>query len=167
MASCQVAYNSSVTVSEYIPETGTGLATSQASRTVTHNAFDTVTTLTTGGSPDVTTVVSFNKAMSGGAATIDLTSLTGTNGATISASGLKLRILKAIAKSTNANVVTISDGASNGYTWCGSSWSLALKPGAQVLLYDSGQGDAVSGSVKTIDLAGTLAQSVDFIMVFG
>jgi len=97
--------------------------------------------------------------LSGGAATIDLTSFTCLDGRVVSFSGLKIRTIKIKHNSANTHLVTVTKGASSGFTGFGAAYSEVIPIGGETVKYDGGNGTAVSGSVKTLDLAGTLAES--------
>ena len=102
---------------------------------------------------------------SGGAATINLASLTGVNGAAQDLTGKKIRWLK--LKNTGSNTVTISKGASNGYTGFGSAFSLEIKGGGEATIYCAGNGVAVAAGVRTLELAGTGTDSFSFAVGAG
>ncbi len=99
--SLSVTYDSTVTVEETL--TGNAPFATSAKKKVTHDQFDTSTTLNAGSTPPATTFAAFQKALSSGTATIDLTSVTGTNGATVNFTGLKLQLVKIRNPATNAN----------------------------------------------------------------
>jgi len=126
-------------------------------------------TLTGATTPPATKHAAKLVALVAGAATIDLTALPswGANGATEDMSGLKLQILRAKATAANANPVTISFGAANSYDAFGAAWSIDLKAGQEVTLYGNDATPDVDGTHKTIDLAGTLTQSIEIELVFG
>lgn len=126
-------------------------------------------TLTSVTTPPVTKHAAKLVALVAGAATIDLTALTawGANGAAEDMSGLKLQIMRLKATAANANPITITAGASNGYEAFGAAWSLALSGGQEVTLYGFDKTPDVAGGAKTIDLAGTLTQSIEIEVVFG
>lgn len=138
-----------------------------ANKRVTHNQLNQTETLGAATTPPATTVAAFNKALSTGTASIDFTSLTGTNGATVSASGLKLQAALIKATAGNANPITIADGASNGYGGWGADFCVALTAGQWVLLFGDDSTTDVDGTHKVWDLTGTGSQSADFILVFG
>lgn len=69
---------------------------------VTHNQFNVSTTLTAVTSPAVTKTASFAQALTAGAATIDFTALTGTNGATVTGNGLRIISILMTAPATNS-----------------------------------------------------------------
>jgi hypothetical protein len=106
-------------------------------------------------------------ALVAGAKTLDLTALTDAVLGTVDFSGLKLRLLHAVATSGNTAAISIAPGASNGYTgWVGSS-GLLLQPGDSRGPDLFTGGIAIDGTHKTIDLAGTGTESVTLIMGFG
>ena len=61
---------------------------------VTHTGFNTSATLTSSSSPAASKVAAFQQSLSTGTATVDLTSLTGTNGASVDGTGLMVQIIK-------------------------------------------------------------------------
>lgn len=110
------------------------------------------------------------KAMSGGAATLDLTAMSNdSDGATINFSGLKVQAIMLTNPSTNANKITATQGASNGYglNAAGDSWTLVLDPGQSAILYLNDTAPDVGGSAKTIDISGTSAQVLNIGVVAG
>ncbi len=151
-----------------IPDAATG----QNSQ-VTHNAWSTnKLALSASSTPAAVLNANFNKALSSGAATVDLTALPGTNNATVSGSGYQVRQIKVQAPKTNANPITIAAGGSNGYNLMGSGWTLILKPGAEVLIGAQSGADigapTISSSAKTIGLSGTgSSDSLNFVIVMG
>lgn len=160
-----VTYASTVTVEETL---ATNIpAAAAANRKVTHTLFNTSASLTSATTVPVTQVAAFEQSLTDGAATIDLTSLTGTNGSTVAMTGLKVQILKLKAKSTNANVITASEGASNGYELAGDGWKVALAAGQEVTIYGNDAAPDVASGAKTIDLAGTGTQTLEVMIVAG
>jgi len=133
---------------------------------VTHNLED-VIKLHSGSTPDAELVYSGNVALTIGAATLDLKDITNAEGDTIVTEGKTIRAIKVKATSTNANALTLTEGASNGYELFGDGWTIALEAGDHFLAYLGSNAPAISDTVKTIDLSGTGAQSVDVIIVFG
>lgn len=162
-----VTYQANVTVVETIANNDDGLSTTAAQKQVTYNAFNTSKTLNASSSPAATTHAAFTAALSGGALTVDLTSLTGTNGATVSMSGLKVQVLRCKAPTSNANPITITPGASNGYDICGADFSVTLSPGQEVTIYGNDATPDVAGTDKTLDLAGTGSQELEMEIVAG
>ncbi|KKK95666.1 hypothetical protein LCGC14_2670530, partial [marine sediment metagenome] len=98
----EVTYAANCTVVEEL--TGNTDSLSAADKEVTHSQFNTSDTLNAGSTPPATKVAAFVQALTAGTATIDLTALIGTNGATVDGSGLKVQVLK--MKNLGANVMS-------------------------------------------------------------
>lgn len=111
-----------------------------------------------GTTPAVTAAALQTFSFTAGAVTIDLTSLTGMNGAAVSLSALKGRGVVIYNPVGNASI-TVAKGASNGYTGLGSAFSIVIPAGGWFVFYDGGNGVAVSGSDKTLDVTGSGVQS--------
>jgi hypothetical protein len=73
------------------------------------------TTYTSSSSVPVTKIASGTATLSGGALTIDLTSLTGLAGEAITFSGLKVQFAFFRNPTSSANNITVGRGATNGY----------------------------------------------------
>lgn len=135
---------------------------------ITHAISDLSLALTGSSSPPVSKIAEGRKAMSGGAGTIDFSAIAGANGATQDMTGLKLRFAIFRNPSTNTGSISIVDGASNGYNIFGdSSGSETLLVGQWLIRYFAGNADAVASGDKTIDIAGTGTESLDYWLVFG
>lgn len=147
-----VSYAATLTLAE---TPSLGVPAAAANQTVTQNGFNTALNLTASTSPNVKKAVAATVTLTSGAATIDLTSLVGVGGGAVSLSGSKGRFFRFKAPSGNGAGITVSKGASNGFTGLGSAFSVLIPPGGEFTWYDGGNGTAVSGSVKTLDLAGT------------
>lgn len=160
MPSVQVVYRSATDITEVFDAGDANGGTTTA-------PFSTGTTLQSTTTPAVSEAGFCTQALSGGAATIDLTSLTTSRGRAMNFTGVKIRTFRAKNPSTNTGTITIAKGASNGYTGFGSSFSIALKPGEEMSFYDGGNGVAVSSTVKTLDLAGTGSESLQFAVSGG
>lgn len=133
---------------------------------LTHTAFNKQQTL---GSSTVAISKCWvtSKAMSGGAATIDLTSLTDATQTGLDLTGLKVQAVFFGNPSTNANAITITVGASNGHTLKGAAWKSILQPGQWEVWFGNEASPDVSASVKTWDLSGTAAQALDISLIAG
>lgn len=158
-----VSYASQLTIAQTFDTTAAPASTGGGA-TITHDQWNTtVTTAATASSgiPEICTkCASFSQALSSGTATIDLTSLTGTNGAAVTFNGLKVQFARFQNPSSNANAITITEGASNGYELGGSSFSWILQPGQEITIRGYEATPEVSASTKTIDLSGTGAQAL-------
>lgn len=162
-----VSYQTNCTVSQTLDSTYNPAA-SGGGATITHNGYNTdVSANSSSASYPVSKTAVFSKALSGGAATIDLTSLTGTNGASVDFSTLKVQFFKFKNPSTNANSITVTYGASNPYLLGGSGFKWILTPGAEIqgMCYE-GSPD-VDSTHKTIDLSGTGSQTLQVTLVAG
>ncbi len=126
--------------------------------TVTHNGWDTAATLNAGSTPPFTTVCQFTKALASGAATIDLTGVPTTNGATANLTGLKVQMAR--FQNPSANNITVSFGAANSYNLLGAAFVIVVHPGAEVICRMVDTAPDVASGAKNIDLSGTLAQTL-------
>ena len=81
--------------------------------------------------------------------------------------GLKLQYFY-FSNTTGNAVMTISDGASNGYNVFGdASGQVTIDDGCAVAGWMNDKLADVASGVKTIDLAGTGTESIDIMLVFG
>jgi len=161
--SVSAQYGSTLRVTETLPD---ALLSSTGNK-VLHNGLDSEETFNATTTVPATTVSSFNKTMSSGAATIDLRALTGVNGAAIDGNGLKVQCAKFRNKTTNANNITIVGGASNGFLIFGTAGTITLPPGGEILLYLKDQSSDIDATHKTIDISGTGSQVLECLIVMG
>ncbi len=148
--------------------TGTFISSGDATLTTALSSESLV--LNAGTTPPVTKIASGSKALSSGSGTLDLTSLPGlTADETVTMLGLKVQFLILRNKSTNANVMTVSKGASNGYglNAAGGSWSIPLDPNAIAIYRIPDSAPDVASGARTIDIAGTGSQELEYIVVAG
>ena len=164
--SVALTYLTNLTVSEELPNNTDSFAAA-SNRTVSHTNFNKSATLSASTSPAATKVAAFQQALTVGAATIDLTALVGTNGAAVTGATLKVQAVKFSAPATNANAITVTAGAVNGYDLAGTGWSVELKPGMEVVLFGNNATPAIGASDCAIDLAGTGSQVLNCIIVMG
>ena len=158
-------YLSNVTVNETLT---TGVPAANASNAIiVHDQYNSNQALTATSTVPVTKVAAFEQDLTGGAATIDLTSLTGANGVTVDGTGLKVQVIKFIAKAANANVLYVDVGASNGYDLLGASMYLGLQPGQEITIYGNDATPDIATADKTLDLTGTGTQGLKVIVVMG
>jgi hypothetical protein len=145
-----------ITATEVIADAS--LATS--GRSVQHTAFDESVT------PDPATIISNHLyALTTGAATIDLRALRTVGGGEADGNGLKLQAF--YFKNLGANPMTITQGASNPYLPFGTSGSVVVQPGGGFTLFYNDASADVSGTVKTIDVAGTGSQTFEAGFILG
>lgn len=166
--SVTVTWANEVTVKETL---STGV-TGASNPIINHNAFNApksgeseISTLTASTTPAAAKVAEGNLALTAGAYTIDLTNLTGTNGASVTFNGLTVRNI--LIRNKGAASMTFAKGASNGYPGFGSSFSVTIPPGGVMSIYNHTLSSAVGGSAKTIDVTGTGTQTFDIIVTAG
>lgn len=160
----QVSYVSRVSVIQTL----TGDYVNPDDATVTTDQLSESATYTAGTDVPVTKHAAFQQALTAGAATIDLTALPGLTGdETVDGTGLKVQVAKFRNLSTNANDITVTEGASNGYELLGSAFTFILKPGQSLTLFlDDAAPDIASGA-RTIDVSGTGTQELECHFVMG
>lgn len=143
-----------------------GLASAQS---VLHNAFNKSGTLNAESSVPATTIVSFEQALTAGAAEIDLTSLPGTNGDTVSFNGLKVQLCMFRGKAGNANPITVQPdtGGTDDYEMMGAAFKAVVEAEQQVMFFGNNAAPDVGATDKIFSLAGTGAQVLEIIMVAG
>jgi hypothetical protein len=117
----------------------------------------------TTGAPAATAVAAQQAALSGGALTLDLTSLS-YRGTTVNFNGKVVKYVVFRNPAGNANSITVAQGGANPYTLLGATFSLTLQPG-DVIGFAPTAAPAVSSTVKTLALTGTGAQALDVLMV--
>lgn len=105
----------------------------------------------------------------GGAATIDLTDLLGTQ-ANIDGTGLKVQFIRVNNPSTNSGIVNVAQGASNPYPIWGSSNDMDVSVGGE-LSYRTNNAATISDvsglSACEIDLAGTAGDVIKVELLLG
>lgn len=161
--SVSLAYKSEVTVTEVV--TGNTDAYAAANRTVISDEFNTTAALASGTTPPVTKVASFVQALSTGTATVDLTSLTGANGASVDGTGLKVQVLK--MKNLGANTMSITFGAANPYALAGADFKVSLTQNQEITFYGNDASPDIASGAKNMDLAGTASQTAELTIVMG
>ncbi len=134
---------------------------------LTHNQFNSNATLNATSTPPATKSVSLTPTLSGGTLVLDLTNLTGTNGATVDATTLKLQLLLFNNPTGNSSVV-ISDGASNAYLIFGhAAGEVTIFAGDNQQNKWTDTLADVSATVKNVLLTGTGTDAFEMVMVFG
>lgn len=161
--SVSLTYAAVVTARETL-ETSVAAATA-GNRVVIHNQYNSSATLDANTTPPVTKVAAFSQALTAGAATIDLTALTGTNGASVDGTGLKVQVFK--IKNKGANNLTVKFGASNPYNLLGASWTLILAQNQEITVYGNDATPDIASGAKNIDLSGTTTQTSEVVIVMG
>ena len=131
---------------------------------ISHSAWGTAAALSSSSTPVISKGAFFSQALTAGAATIDLTSLTGTNGIAVTMSGLKVQRFvfingtitgNTIAAGTNS-AVTIAVGAANPYDIFGSAAGTIVVGAGDGLFWTCNETlEDVDATHCEIDLAGT------------
>jgi len=158
-----VTYASTITTVETL---ATNVGHQAIDKSVTAQLSTTLAAQTSGSTPSCVQRAGADVAMTAGALSLDLTALLGTNGATVVGSG-RVQMVKFFNPATNANAITIAKGASNGYDGFGSSFSITLAPGAEVLLRTLGNGSVIGSTNRILDVTGTLTQVLSYEIIIG
>lgn len=164
----------SVTISQVLTavETLDGNADpiSAAKRKVTWDALSSKqTSLNADTTVPATKIAGGKVALVAGSKTLDLTALTGlgANGQSVDMTGLKVQAIYAENPGTNLNSISIAVGGTNGYNFSGADGKLTLEPGQSVVLFGNDKAPDVAVGAKTLDLAGTLTQALNLVIVAG
>ena len=163
--SVRVDFRTILTASEKLE--GNPDSAPDTTREVVHTNFNTSLSLKSDSTPAISKMAAFVQALTGGAATIDLTALTGTNGATVDGTGLKVQAIKLKSKDANENTISVEPGVANPYDMFGSDFKVTLSPGQEVTLFGNEATPDISGTDKTLDLAGTGVEELEVIVVMG
>jgi hypothetical protein len=134
---------------------------------LTYSEFKKEISLDNATTPPVSKVVGRTLALSSGAATVDLTTITGANGATVNSTGSRVQAIYLENVAANSNTIAVTQGASNGYDGFGPDFKVTLNPGAMLLIYSADGGTDIGASNRTLDLAGTGAQTFNLLVVTG
>lgn len=136
---------------------------------IKHDQISVNKTFTPGGTAPnkATKNASFEVALSGGAATIDLTNITDPVNGVVTGNTLKVQAITVKNKATNGAAITIAKGASNGYTGFGSAFSMSIPVGGTMGFDAVNAGATISSTVKTLDLAGSGTDVLQVQILFG
>lgn len=134
---------------------------------VLYDQFNVDKVLDADSTPAITKGFADTLTLSTGTLTLDLTSLADGDFATKTFNGLKLVTLHVKNPSTNANDITLAEGASNGYPLFGAGWTITLRPGEAFSWESAGDAPAVGSGDKEIDISGTGSQEVQISMTAG
>lgn len=159
-----VKYQADVTVEETL---ASGVPAQSSGSLIIHNGYNTTDTLNASSTPPATKAVAVEQALTAGAATVDLTSMTGTNGVAVDGTGLRVQCLKFRNKSVNAAVMSIAEAVANGYDGFGAGFDIELKAGAEVTIYTNDAGGDIGAANKDLTLAGTGVEVAELVIVMG
>ena len=164
--SVKLSYTTNLTATELL-ESNVPAVSTNANKEVKHTGFNKAVTLDGVSTPPATKVAAFEQALVAGAATIDLTALTGTNGVSVDGTGLKVQAIKLVNKDTNSAAMTLSIGAANGYDGWGANFEVEVAPGAEVVLFANDAGSDIGAANKTLDIAGSGTETAQIIVILG
>lgn len=141
-------------------------------QTITHKTDEaTLGTHHASSTPAVSQTFSDKVTLTGGTATLDLTSLTGQAGVPVTFADLKVQHVKVACQSDNAAAVVIQNGDSNAYNLHGRANSnadiVAVPPGGSKQWYNADQGEDVDATHKAVKFTGTAGDKVEVILVAG
>lgn len=159
--SCSASWSMKMNASETL-ETGVDAATTP---TIRHDGFDGSGTINASSAVPATKCAFDEIALVAGAKTIDLTNLTGTNGATVDLTGLKVQLLK--FTNTGTNTMLFAQGGSNPYNLAGGTWSMRLLANQSFMFYGADAAADVASGAKNIDVTGTGTETFEFSVVAG
>lgn len=137
---------------------------------VTHSAANTSRLYNAAGTYPGTKFAAFSQAMTAGAATINLTSMIGTNGVAVNGDGLHVQAIKIANPATNLHPLVVVPGASTAYLLFGAAFKLTLMPGDEILFTGLTSTPIISSSLKNIDITdggNASTQSANFTIVMG
>ncbi len=152
-----------VTVTEILA----GNVVNLSDKTVKHSTLNLSKTLDAGTTPPVTKVASFLMTLDPTTHTLDLTSIPGTNGATVDGTGLKVQAIAFVATATNANKIAVTYGGANPYNLLGTTFTFELLAGQELVLYGNDATPDIAAGAKNILFTGTGVQTMSIIVVMG
>lgn len=141
---------------------GNTASASPANRTVTHALFNVAKTLNGTSTPAVTQQAHFVVALTTGAATVDLTALTGTNNVTVNGTGLVVRYVR--VNNLGENPLTIEPGDSNPHDFFGES---DVTAGGTVAVYAPGTTTTIASGARIWKLTGSGAEQSQWTVILG
>lgn len=153
-----------------VVDTDAGFYVDSTDATRTYNGLDTTASLTSSTTPPVTKFSAGQIVMGGGTGSVDLSLLAGRSAdETVVGTGLKVQAFKLRNLSTNANSITIAEGASNGHPVLGAAFKMILQPGQSVTFTNEGvdSGTDVAGADKIWDVTGTGSQVLEYMIILG
>lgn len=161
--SIQTALRMDLTTSERLDANTGGLAAN--AQPVRYSGYDFDKTLNATSSPAATKSAFFLLTLTAGAATINLAALTGTNGATVDGTGLKVRAFR--FRPLGANGMTVVPGASNGIDLFGAASSVTVPTGGCLLQYFANGSPTVASGDRTLDVTGTGTETAEVSIILG
>lgn len=161
----QANINASIEVIETLSKTNLEGSTSSNKELI--SKISKALNLSSGSTPDAELIYEGTEALTAGSATIDLLTLSDSEGNTIATTGKKVRVIFIAPTSTNTAAITLTEGASNGYELGGDGWTFALTDEQWALIYLGTDAPDIGAAAKDIDMSGTGTESVKLIILFG
>ena len=158
-----LTYASTATITETL-DANTESA-SDENRKIIHSAFNESGILSAASTPPVTKAACFVQALTAGTATIDLTALTGTNGASVDGTTLKVQYFR--MKNLGANPMSITFGGSDPYNLAGADFKMTLEQNQNFEHFGNNATPDIAAGAKNLDLAGTTTQTCEITIVMG
>jgi hypothetical protein len=143
-------------------ETLTAGTPAAADATVVHSGYDETAILDADSTPPFTKVSYFLVTLVAGVYTIDLTALTGANGA-VDGTGLKVQAIR--VKNLGDNAMTFAAGASNGINI--GVGTITVPADGIAMFYCPEAGQDIAAGDRTIDVAGTLVETAEVSIWMG
>jgi len=159
-----VNYKSEVTTTEDI--TTNTPAVTAAKDSIIHDAFNTAETIDASSTVPATNAIFIEQALTAGAVTVDLTSLTGVNNLVTDGTGLKVQVFKIKNKAGNASM-NFSVGASNGYDLAGAGFDVTLLAGQEFTFFGNDAAPDIATADAEIDVTGTGTEIFELSIVMG
>jgi hypothetical protein len=163
--SISLSYVSNLTVTEVLANNT--VSYSAGNRTVKSTLFNTAGTYGAASTPAVSAHAASEVSLTAGAATLDLSALTGANGVEVDLSAKAVKFAKFMADAENEDAITITPAVSDGYELLGSSFSVTLEPGQEIMLKLADSAPTVGASAKDLALAGTGTDKLSYSIVAG
>ena len=110
--------------------------------------------------PPVSLKSHFAQALTAGAATIDLLALLGSAGQTLATTGKRVQAIK--VSNPNADALVVTPAGTNGY-----GLTFTVPPQGEVLITSTNLLPAVGSGAHLLTLAGTLAETSNWMIVLG
>ena len=162
-----MAIDAKIQIKPVITETlGTGVA-GASDKVIVHDLYKVDTTIKAGSTVPATKCAVFSQALSSGTASINLAALTGTNGAAVDFTGLKLQYLQ-ISSATANGTLEVDVGSSNGYNLGNNAATeFHIGGGDTVAFYYTETNPDVASGARVIDLVGTGTETFDVVLIAG
>ncbi len=135
---------------------------------VVHDALSQGVTLNSGSTPSALQYAADLVTLSSGAASIDLTSVSGTNGAAVNGNGQKVIGFQWVRNGAGeSHNISMAAAGSNGYAVGGTGSVIIMPPNSSGVIYFGGSAPVIGGTAKAISLTGTGAETVILAFLFG